>query len=415
MKHSKKLTIIVGISLCLVFLIVGTSSSIFSNLFKNDSGDTITVTKEEYERLQKYKGLDEIIDRVSSNFYKDVDVNEMIEGAKAGLFLNLDDPYSFYYTPEDFSKKWEDDEGEYAGVGMQILANYETQLCKITRVFKDTPAEKAGIRKGDILSKVEDLDVNAVNLTEAVNIMRGNVGEPVKIVMLRDSEEIEFDVIRDIININWSSSKMLDNNIGYIAMYEFSGDCADQFKSDLQELNKQDMQGLILDLRDNPGGWLEGGRQIGDIFIDDDVLCYIEYKDKSKEYIRTDDGKIDIPVVVLINENSASTSEILTGALRDHGIATVVGTTSFGKGIVQSVEYVGTEGAGMQYTIAEYFTPNGVKVHEIGIVPDITIDLNGDENTIFELGDMKDIQLKTAFDTLLEKIKDEQAEVEDAA
>jgi carboxyl-terminal processing protease len=320
----------------------------------------------------------------------------------------LDDPYSFYYNPEEFQEMWEDDEGNYVGIGVLISSNMETLVCTISRVFDGSPAEEAGVQRGDILYRVgEDLYVNADNVNEAVKIMRGEPGTTVDVTFLRNDEEITFTILRREININQIKYKMLDGEVGYIAMYAFAGEAEKEFEAALNSLVSQGVKSLIVDLRDNGGGWVEQARYIGDLFMDEGDLCYLLYRDGNEvqEY-RTADGKNDIPLTIIINENSASSSEILTAALRESAGATVVGTKSFGKGIIQQVFSVGDEGAGCQITVAEYLTPKGNKVHEVGLEPDVIVELPAGDNGSYDFADLeKDVQLKKALEIAREKLK----------
>ena len=367
-------------------------------------GDTVIISREDYERYKQFDTLLELMDIVDVNFYEEADTSAMLEGAAQGLLTALGDPYTFYYTPEDYASMWEDDEGEYAGVGMQISASYVTGLCTISRVFDNGPAKEAGVHKGDILYQVEDLYVDAYNLQDAVDIMRGTPGTDVVVKFLRNGEELTFTMTRAQINVNRIDSMMLTDDIGYIFLYEFAGDCAIQFDAALNSLLEQGAKGLIIDLRDNPGGWINDAESIGDLFLDKGTLCYLEYKDGSREYYRTQDGKTDIPLVMLLNENSASASELLTGALQDRAGATVVGVQSYGKGIVQVVVPVGSDGAGMQLTVAQYFTPNGNAVHKIGITPDVEVALPEGDNGMYEFGDLADPQLSRALEIMQTKM-----------
>ena len=367
-------------------------------------GDTVIISREDYERYKQFDTLLELMDIVDVNFYEEADTSAMLEGAAQGLLTALGDPYTFYYTPEDYASMWEDDEGEYAGVGMQISASYVTGQCTISRVFDNGPAKEAGVHKGDILYQVEDLYVDAYNLQDAVDIMRGTPGTDVVVKFLRNGEELTFTMTRAQINVNRIDSMMLTDDIGYIFLYEFAGDCAIQFDAALNSLLEQGAKGLIIDLRDNPGGWINDAESIGDLFLDKGTLCYLEYKDGSREYYRTQDGKTDIPLVMLLNENSASASELLTGALQDRAGATVVGVQSYGKGIVQVVVPVGSDGAGMQLTVAQYFTPNGNAVHKIGITPDVEVALPEGDNGMYEFGDLADPQLSRALEIMQTKM-----------
>lgn len=366
-------------------------------------GETVTISVEEYERLQSYAELEELRQIVDLYYYQEPDQQAMLDGAAMGLLYGLEDPYTFYYTPEDFAAMWEDDEGEYAGIGIQIMADYSTGLCTISRVFLDSPALEVGMRKGDILTKVEDLDVVATNLQEAVDIMRGEVGKPVNVTVLRGDQLLDFVVNRAVVHVNWVNSCMLEGDVGYISLYEFSGDCAPTFEIQLDNLMAQGAKSLVIDLRDNPGGWVDDAQKLADLFLPKGNLASLKYRDGTTEYYTTTtDGKEnDIPIVVLINEYSASASEILSGALQDLGRATIVGTQSYGKGVVQYVLPVGSRGAGMQVTVAQYFTPNGNEVHKVGITPDVIAEMPEGDTTMYQLGDLADAQLKAAYDIAL--------------
>jgi len=381
-----------------VVLIVAVAPYASAQLFApyQSQEETVTISKSDYERYQKYEDLDLIAQYIDAYYYQDTDFDTLLEGAKRGMVEALDDPYSYYYDAEQFSDMWEDDEGEYAGIGIQISASYLTQLCTIIRAFEGSPAETAGLRKGDILVTVEDLDVTAYTLQEAVDIMRGTVGEPVHLSVLRDNEILEFDIVRANVHVNRVSSMMLDDSVGYILLYEFAGDCADSFKTHLDDLIAQGMKVLIFDLRDNPG------------------VTYLKDRAGNREDYTADAGSLDIPMVILLNEYSASSSEILSGAMQDYGLATIVGVQSFGKGVVQSVISLNPyseETDGMQITSAQYYTPNGNSLNKVGITPDVEIEMPEDQvNALFQLGDLSDVQLAKAYEVALEKL----AELESA-
>ena len=289
-----------------------------------------------------------------------------------------------------------------------ISANMETQICTISRVFKGGPAEEAGVQRGDILYRVgEDLYVTANNLQDAVDIMRGVPDTDVDVTFLRGDEQITYTITRRQVTVNQVEGKMIDGNIGYIAMYEFAGDSDIEFEKELNKLLQEGAEGIIIDLRDNPGGWVNQARDIADLFMDKGEICYLQYRDgivHENEYL-TKDGKADVKLVILINENSASSSEILTGALRDCAGAVTVGVKSYGKGIIQGVYPVGANGAGFQMTIAQYFTPNGSAVHKIGITPDYEVPLPEGDNGMYDFADLnRDVQLIKAVEVMKERL-----------
>ena len=375
----------------------------------DNQSDTVTISREEYEQYQQFNELIDLIDFAENAFYKDTDREKMLQYAAKGLMAGLDDPYSFYYTPDEWSTMWEDDEGEYDGIGVLINANYKTGICTIIRVFKGSPAEEAGVQRGDILYKVgDDLFVTAETLQDAVDIMKGQAGSSVDVTFIRNEEEITYNIMRRKVNVNQVESTMLDKDIGYIALYQFAGAAEKEFETAMRKLITGGAKGLIIDLRDNPGGWVEQARYIADLFMDKGELCYLVYKDGYEDHTEylTRDGKVNVKLVVLMNENSASSSEILAGALRDSADATLVGTVSFGKGIVQAVTEVGKKGAGFQMTVASYRTPKGTEVHEVGIIPDVEVKLPEGDNGMYDFADLEhDVQLQKALEAMKEKLK----------
>lgn len=421
----KKKTLILISLMGALFLLTsctGISGSRLEAMFKTDGsgvistggtadagGDTVTISRAEYEKYRQFSEMYEIYDAAQQGFYEEPDTQKMVEYATRGLMAGLDDPYSYYYDAEEYAQMWEDDEGNYVGIGVLISANYEKQICTIARVFKNGPAEAVGVQRGDILYKVgEDLYVTADNLQEAVNIMRGEPDTDVDVTFIRGEEEITYTITRKEVVVNQVESKMIEPTFGYIALYQFAGQCEKEFETHLNELLAQGAKGIIIDLRDNPGGWVDQAAYIADLFMDKGEVCYLKYRD-SEEHVpeyQTKDGKADVRLVILINENTASSSEILTGALRDCAGAVTIGVNSFGKGIIQGVYPVGNGGAGFQMTIAQYFTPSGAAVHKVGIAPDYEIELPEGDNGMYDFADTeKDVQLKKAVEVMKEALE----------
>lgn len=371
-------------------------------LFYPGKHDTVTIDRAEYERLKQYAMVDEVRQYIEEYYYEEPDQQKLTDGAIQGLLSGLNDAYSFYYPEEAWKKMWEDDEGKYAGIGVQMLGNWRDGSVTVVRVFKNTPAEAAGLKKGDVFYKVEDLEVNTTTMQDAVDVMRGKPGEKVHVEIVRNGEVLPFELTKAEINVNRMEYKMLENNVGYIAAYEFAGDLDKEFEAAFKDLEKNGAKSLIIDLRDNPGGWVTLSINIADLFLDKTLLFYAEDRAGNQEKSFTKDGKSDIPLVVLINKNSASSSEIFAGAMKDLKRAAIVGEKSFGKGIIQSVVTLSDGKTGFQFTTAQYFTPNGNKVHKEGITPDIQVEMPEDiQHELFELGDLKDPQLKAAYDTAL--------------
>lgn len=420
----KKIHLITAVLLCALLLSAcslipaPTLKAMFSNdretyiMSSETSGngkDAVTISREEYEKYQLFSEMFSIYDAANEIFYQETDPEQMVEYATRGLMAGLEDPYSFYYDPEEFAQMWEDDEGNYVGIGVMIQSNAETQICTIIRVFKGGPAEAAGVQRGDILYKVgDDLYVNASNLQEAVDIMRGEPDTDVDVTFIRDGKEITYTITRKQVNVNQVESRLIEPSVGYIALYEFGGKCEKEFETALNRLISEGAKGIIIDLRDNKGGWVEQARYIADLFMDEGEVCYLKYRSgevHDDEY-RTRDGKADVKLVILINENSASSAEILTGALRDCADAVTVGVNSFGKGVIQGVYAVGDKGAGYQMTVAQYFTPNGSAVNNVGISPDYEVPLPEGDNGMYDFADMEhDVQLIKAVEVMREKLR----------
>lgn len=405
----KKRTLVV---LCLVVtltLSIGLTahaSGLFDYFNKGRQQPTVTITQEEYDRLSQYAKLDEIMQYIEAYFYHEPDQEAMLEMAARGLLAGLDDPYTFYYSADEWTQMWEDDKGEYGGIGIQMLGDYLENTVFITRVFKDSPAEKVGLMRGDQLIRVEDILVDFTTMQTAVNFMRGEVASEVEVEVLRDGEPLIFSIPRAQIHVNRVEYKMLEEQVGYISLYEFAGDCAQAFESALTDLTEQGMQALIIDLRDNGGGEVKDAVSIADHFLDKELMFYSEDRWGNQDNTYTTAGKTDIPLVLLVNEYSASSSEILSGSLQDTGRAILVGTQTYGKGIIQLVVPLSEGGDGIQFTIAQYFLPSGTAVHKIGITPDIEITLPEDQaNTYYQMGDLTDPQLKAAWDAALEAVQ----------
>lgn len=406
--NKKKVLILCGaLLLCLsiAFVSIG-HASIFD--FANKRQETVTISREQYDRLMRYAQMDEILQYIEYWYYEEPDVDALIENATRGLLYGLEDPYSYYYNAQEWSDMWADDEGEYGGIGIQLLGNYLDYSVTVTRVFKDTPALAAGVRKGDLLVRVEDIEVTAYTMQDAVNIMRGSVNETVEIEVLRGGEYITFQIPRAIIHVNRIEYTMLEDQVGYIALYEFAGESQQEFAEALADLRAQGAKSLVLDLRDNGGGWVDHAIKIADLFLDEQLLVYSKdrYGIKDTEGYTTQRGKDDIPLVILVNENSASSSEILAGGLQAAGRAKLVGVQTFGKGIIQTVIGLNNDTEGFQMTYAQYFLSNDQPVHKIGITPDVVCEMPEDLKTnYFEVGDMTDPQLQKAWEEAKALIK----------
>ncbi len=387
------------LALCALLL----CSTLFALHASGDVNGTVTITREEYDQLLKYQKLEEVLQYIQYYYYEEPDVENMMDMAVSGLLYGLEDPYTFYYNEEAWATMQEEEEGEYTGIGIQLLGSYEDYSVTITRIFRDTPAEAVGLRKGDLLVRVEDIDVNVETMQAAVNVMRGKIGENVEVEVYRDGEYLTFNITRAEIHTNNIEYTMLENGVGYLIIYQFSTEAFQaDFTAAMDALEKAGARSIILDLRDNPGGWVDDSVFVADRFLDNKLVVYSEDRYGSRNESKTGAGASDIPLVVLVNQSSASSSEILAGALQDYDRATIVGTNTFGKGVMQYVVPLSDNKTGIQFTYCQYFTPNGNAVHGVGIKPDIEVEMPEElASTLFELGDMSDPQLKAAYDEAL--------------
>ena len=301
---------------------------------------------------------------------------ELYEYAMTGLVNGLDDPYSEYLTKKDLESFTEDLDGEYVGVGMSIDKKKDAPLVVVSP-FVGSPAAKAGMKIGDKVTKVDKTDIIPLNATETVNLLKGKQGTKVDVEVVREGVKNPFTVtiIRDTIKLELVESKMLPDQIGYASLLKFGNHTGAELKKHIEQLQAQGMKGLILDLRSNPGGSLKEAQDISSLFLTQDLVVYLKYKNgQETRYNRTMPSLGNFPLIILVNGGSASASEIVTGAIKDYKRGTIIGQKTFGKGIVQEV--IPLEGGdAIKLTVAQYFTPNGNYIHEKGIEPDIKVDM----------------------------------------
>jgi len=362
----------------------------------------VTISKEEYVRLKKYEKLDMLLQLADAYYYEEIDEDEMLDSAAIGLIAGIGDVYSCYYTKEDMEAFNEETEGEYAGIGCQLLADPTDQLITVTRVFKGSPAEDVGMRAGDKIVYVDDIYYSAYEMDDAVNVMRGEVGGTVKVTVMRGLETIDFDITRKVVNINYVEHQILDGNIGYVMVYDFLGDSVEGFAAALDSFKAAGVSGMIIDLRNNGGGLLDASVDMADMILPEGVVVSLRDKMGNEETFSIDDEYYDVPMVLLVNGYSASASEILAGAVRDHEAGMLVGQKTFGKGVVQSVIDF-PDGSGLKLTTARYYTPDGECIHEVGIEPHVQVELDEDAVTTYGINNLpheQDAQLQKAIELL---------------
>lgn len=346
--------------------------------------------------------LGAVVNHIKKNYYKDIDNETLNTGLIKGVVNSLDDPYSEFMTKEELKKFMESTNGKYVGVGLVVSPGNDGYITVVSPI-KGSPAYKAGIKSGDRIIKVDEVEYSAETMQDAVNKMRGEEGKVVNITVLREEQKQkkvhEFKIKRETIKLQTVDGRILEKNIGYIAISEFDKPTYDDFMKELEVLKKKGAQKLVLDLRGNPGGLLDVCTKIADIFLDKGTIVYTKYKDGKKDYYYSDEKKEDMPLVVLVNGGSASASEIVSGALKDRKRAKLVGTQTFGKGIVQRLFNLPYETA-VKLTISEYFTPNGNNIHKVGITPDVVVELPDNIKGIGPDYLNEDTQLKKALEIL---------------
>lgn len=352
------------------------------------------------------KKINELGTYIDYYYYDDVEEQELRDGLYAGLLEGVGDKYSVYYNADEYADLQVSTTGQYYGIGAGLSQNKTTMEVTVNKIYEGTPSETAGMKKDDVILSVDGTEATSMELTNLVKLIRGDEGTTVHIEIYRPSteENLSFDVERADVTLPSVSSQMLENSIGYILIDSFETDTAKQFEQALADLQAQGMKSLIVDVRYNPGGMLTSVIQILDDILPEGLLVYIEDKYGNRQDYNSDgDTYLDCPIAVLMNENSASAAEIFAGAIKDYDYGTLIGTTTYGKGIVQTI-FPLEDGDAVKITTAKYFTPKGNYIHGVGIDPDIELEyeyLNPDGEE-YEM--QYDNQVQKAIEVLTEKM-----------
>jgi len=345
------------------------------------------------DKIEKLEYLYNLIDRV---YLEDIDEDTMMEGIYEGLLDAVGDPYTEYYTKEEFDKFKEEMSGEYYGIGVMVSQDLRTNIITVTNVFEGAPSYEAGMQVGDIIYKVSGTDITSMSVSEVVSMIKGAKGSKVEIVVVRDGEEKTFSVERRPVAIPSIESKMLEGNIGYIQIVQFEDNTDEQYVEAFNKLVDQGMKALVVDVRDNPGGSLDTVVNILDTVLPKGLIVYtIDKNGNKEEHKGKDNNEINIPLVVLTNGNSASASEIFAAAIQDYEKGTIIGTTTYGKGIVQRLIPF-SDGTAIKITISTYYSPKGNNIHGEGVTPDIELEYDRNQE--------EDNQLKKAIEALKEQM-----------
>ena len=426
MRDNKKffLGIFVGI-VVMVFLIAGLfelaleSRTVRMLLFDTVKEMSTISSEEEAERTDTTSGAaidwskvsekeEAIYNTIDDYYLNEIDNDKIQNGIYKGMVDSLGDPYTVYYNSEEYKQFTSSSSGTYSGIGVAVSQNVTTGAITIVKTFKKGSGEKEGMKPGDVIYKVEGKKIEGLELSKVVSMIKGEEGTFVKVTVLRDGKEIEFNLERKKLEVDTVNYRMEDRSgkkIGYISVSEFDEVTASQFKSAISELSKEGMEGLVIDLRDNPGGLLDVTCEMLDRMIKKGLLVYtVDKYGKRVDEDATDSYSFDKPVAILVNGNSASASEVFSGAMKDYKAATLVGTKTFGKGIVQSIVPFG-DGTAMKVTVSKYYTPNGVNIHGTGIEPDVVVELSKDATKNGKYDRKNDNQLTKALDVVVDKLK----------
>lgn len=374
------------LTIIVVVLVTAFLTLTLGNVFLIEVGQRVVLSEEAYTEMkdiyEKYAKQESVMEIAKRDFLYEADEAKMLEGALEGTLKALGDPYTQFMTKEEFEALMQDTEGTYEGIGVYITPSDDKKIMIVSPI-EDTPAEKAGLKTGDKIIRINGTEYTADQIDQAVSIMKGAPGTSVTLTVQREKEDGTSDVSditinREKIRIKTIKPAMLQDGIGYIRITTFDMQTAEDFRAAYTDLKNQGMKSLVIDLRYNPGGIIDATVGISNMFMGEGVVTYTKTKAGEVEYFKSDAEAEEMPIVLLINEGSASASEIMAGAMKDTKRATLIGTKTFGKGIVQRVQRFGNEGEGIKMTVSEYFTPNGINIHGIGIEPDIEIKLPED-------------------------------------
>lgn len=383
-----------------------------TNLMSTTFNNKAYIPVVEYNKLKsvynEFSKVMEVEKYIEDNYLRDVDKDKLMEGQLKGLLYSLEDPYSTYMTRDEFKSLLEQTSGSFGGIGIVVTPG-DDNLITVVSPIEDTPGERAGIKSGDKIIKVNGKEYFAENMDQAVKEMKGEPKTDVNLTIMRikngrENEILDLEITREIIRLVTVKSNIIDDDIGYIKISSFDDLTYKDFKEQLDKLGKRNIKGLIIDLRNNPGGLLDRTVQIADELLGEGDIVYTQTKDGKRYYEKSSKKMVDYPLAILINGGSASASEILSGAVKDHNRGVLIGTTTFGKGVVQRIHGL-DDGSGLKLTISEYFTPNGINIHGVGIEPDILVELDDDVEIIGIENLQGDNQLKRAIEEIKSKIK----------
>lgn len=377
----------------------GVAASVMSFAILNTAAVVISAkTKQDFSVEDKINYISQLL---NSHYVEDVDNDALKDGIFYGMVDSIGDPYTTYLSAEQVKSFMEITEGSFYGIGVNVITNKEDGSLMVISPIPGTPAETAGILPGDVIKKVNEKPISGMDSTEAIAMIKGAKGTEVKITVYRESEnkDVEFNIVRNVIDVPSVAGEMLENDIAYIRLSGFKNNTYEQFVKAYDELMGKGAKGLIIDVRDNPGGVLSVVEKIADKIVPEGTLVYTIDKEGKRVDYTSDAESIKVPLCILVNGNSASASEILAGAVQDTGTGTLVGTQTFGKGLVQNL-YSIPDGSAVKVTIQKYYTPRGVCIQGEGIAPDYVVELPEELKKALVITHDEDTQLKKAIEVV---------------
>ena len=409
---SKKAAIVGGI----VIIVITTFFASFltlqiSRYIDVQQGDRIIISKDDYlANREFYQQIDKVKKDLTDSYLYPPDEETMMYGAIKGMVDSVADGHTYFMDPEDFEEFTEKSSSSYQGIGGVVQEDKDDGKITIVQVYDGGPAAQAGIAVGDKIVAVGDVPVSAEEMDTAIDMIKGVSGTEVTISVERDGDVTEYTLERAYIEVPDLEYKMIGDDVGYIWLYEFDDVSAENFKDAVSDLQGQGMKGMVIDLRGNPGGYLHSCTEIADTLLPEGLIVTRVDRKGNEESVYSDKDSLGIPLVVLINEYSASASELLSGAIQDYGVGTIVGVTSFGKGTVQTTRYYEEDGSALYFTIAHYLTPSGRNVNEVGITPDVQVEVSqatidyAKDHPGEDLPPDQDNQLQKGLEVLREKM-----------
>ena len=384
-------------------LVVAGRNTLSGTGTSGDTADTVDAVTEDMTQVLSESAqtkLAQILSLLEQSFYEDIDSSQLVDGLYKGIVESLDDPYTEYYTAEEYKQLEAYTSGTYSGIGAILGTDSTTGVAMISDVYDESPAKEADLKSGDLILEIDGESTTDMELSDVSNNIKGEEGTTVTLTIQRNGEEMNVEVERRDINMPTVEAEMLDSNIGYIQLTQFATSTADDFSVALEELQNQGMQYLIIDLRNNGGGLVSSVTDILDTVLPEGETVYMEDKDGNRtDYYSDEEHQIDVPIAVLVNGNSASASEIFAAAIKDFQYGTLIGTTTYGKGVYQGIQEL-SDGSAVKITVGKFYSPNGNNFNEVGIDPDVELEYENLAGEDADYDTSTDSQIQKAIEIL---------------